>query len=76
MYLYELPTTGVISFAEFCVDHSSDKAYSRYIPEATQARANLRGVLKESKRTDHGEKDHLTLVKVRTLRILFYKQEP
>ncbi|KDR75105.1 hypothetical protein GALMADRAFT_69154 [Galerina marginata CBS 339.88] len=64
MYLYQLPTTGAISFADFCVDHSSDKAYTHQIPEATQARANLRGVLKESKRTDHGEKDFLSLVKL------------
>lgn len=64
MYLYELPTTGSISFSELCLDRSQDKAYTRFIAEATQARANLRGVLKESKRTDHGEKDFLTLVKV------------
>jgi hypothetical protein len=65
MYLYELPTTGAVSFSNFCVDHSLDRAYTHYIPQATEARANLRGVLKESKRTDHGEKDFLTLVKVR-----------
>ncbi|KAJ3504423.1 hypothetical protein NLJ89_g7941 [Agrocybe chaxingu] len=64
MYLYELPTTGAISFADFCADHSSDRAYTHRIPEATQARANLRGALKESKRTDHGEKDFLALVKL------------
>ncbi|KAF8198069.1 hypothetical protein BJ912DRAFT_922770 [Pholiota molesta] len=63
MYLYELPTTGAVSFSNFCVDHSLDRAYTHYIPQATEARANLRGVLKESKRTDHGEKDFLTLVK-------------
>ncbi|KAF8895732.1 pH-response regulator protein palC [Gymnopilus junonius] len=64
MYLYQLPTTGAISFSDFCVDHSSDKAYTHQIPEATQARANLRGVLKENKRTDHDEKDFLSLVKL------------
>ncbi|PPQ95331.1 hypothetical protein CVT26_008176 [Gymnopilus dilepis] len=64
MYLYQLPTTGAISFSDFCVDHSTDKAYTHQIPEATQARANLRGVLKEAKRTDHGEKDYLSLVKL------------
>ena len=67
MYLYELPTTGAISFSEFCVDHSAEKVYNRYIPEASQARANLRGLLKDSKRTDHGEKDFLSLVKARLL---------
>ncbi|KAF8160703.1 BRO1 domain-containing protein [Crassisporium funariophilum] len=64
MYLYELPTTGAASFSELCTDHSSDKAYTYHIIEATQARANLRGVLKESKRNDHGQKDYLTIVKV------------
>jgi len=67
MYLYELPTTGAISFIDVCVDLSSEKAHTRYLSEASQARANLRGVLKESKRTDHGEKDFLTLVKVRLM---------
>ncbi|KAF7970386.1 hypothetical protein HWV62_24249 [Athelia sp. TMB] len=61
-YHYELPTTGAISFADFCVDESS--SYAVAISEATQARANLRTALKESKR-DHGEKDYLRLIKVR-----------
>ncbi|TFK70627.1 hypothetical protein BDN72DRAFT_529482 [Pluteus cervinus] len=64
MYLYELPTTGTISFADFCVDQSIKKRYTNQIPEATQARANLKGLLKESKRADHGEKDFLALIKV------------
>jgi hypothetical protein len=63
MYLFELPTTGAISFSDFCVDHSAEKAYNRHIPEASQARANLRGLLKDSKRADHGEKNFLGLVK-------------
>lgn len=66
MYTYELPTTGAISFSNFCVDQSHDRAYTHHIPEATQARANLRGLLKDSKRTE-GEKDYLALVKVRHL---------
>ncbi|KIM45339.1 hypothetical protein M413DRAFT_66183 [Hebeloma cylindrosporum] len=64
MYLYELPTTGAISFADVCSDHSQERGYTHHIPEATQARANLRGVLKESKRAEHGEKDFLSLVKL------------
>jgi hypothetical protein len=68
IYLYELPTTGAISFADFCLDENV--SYTSHISEATQARANLRGVLKESKRADHGEKDFLKLVKVR-LRYFF-----
>lgn len=39
-------------------------SYTVDIADATQARANLRAALKESKRTD-GEKDFLRLVKVR-----------
>ena len=64
MYIYELPTTGAVSFADFCVDYSAERVYNRHIPEASQARANLRGALKDGKRADHGEKDFLGLVKV------------
>ena len=63
-YLYELATTGAISFADFCVDQSVGKWYATYISDATQARANVRSVLKDNKRTDLGEKDYLKLVKV------------
>ncbi|KAH7919791.1 hypothetical protein BV22DRAFT_1099083 [Leucogyrophana mollusca] len=64
IYVYELPTTGAISFADFCVDQSPAGTYAAHLAEATQARANLRGVLKESKRTDRDDKDYLRLVKV------------
>ncbi|KAF9462453.1 BRO1-like domain-containing protein [Collybia nuda] len=64
MYLHELSTTGALSFVDFCVDHTLDKQYTIHIPEATQTRANLRGALKQSKRTEHDEKDFLRLVKV------------
>lgn len=60
-YLYELPTTGAISFAEICVDKS--RKYVTQLAAATEARANLREALKQSKYTD-GEKDYLKLVKV------------
>ncbi|OCH93749.1 hypothetical protein OBBRIDRAFT_724111 [Obba rivulosa] len=59
-YLYELPTTGAISFAEFLKDDNA--TYIADIAETTEARANLRAILKESKRTDDGEKDYLKLV--------------
>ncbi|KAK0476744.1 BRO1-like domain-containing protein [Armillaria novae-zelandiae] len=62
-FLYELPTTGAISFADFCVDRSLRNSYTTHIANATQSRANLRGVLKENKRTD-GEKDYLKIVKI------------
>ncbi|OJT15426.1 pH-response regulator protein palC [Trametes pubescens] len=61
-YLYELPTTGAVSFADVCVD--STATYTADIADTTEARANLRATLKESKRTDQGEKDYLKLVKV------------
>jgi len=63
-YLYELPTTGAISFADFCTDESPNVAYLTNISETTQARANLRAALKESKRSEDGEKDYLKLAKV------------
>lgn len=62
--LFDLPTTGAISFLDFCVDESQNKTYTIHISEATQTRANLRGVLKESKRADDGEKDYLKVVQV------------
>ncbi|KAJ7075870.1 hypothetical protein B0H15DRAFT_865595 [Mycena belliarum] len=64
LYLYELPTTGAISFSDFCTDASPDKLYTGHIAETTQSRANLRAVLKESKRTQDGEKDYLKLVRI------------
>ncbi|KAF9452778.1 hypothetical protein P691DRAFT_803502 [Macrolepiota fuliginosa MF-IS2] len=64
MYLYELPTTGTISFADFCIDQSTDKIYANRILEATQARANIRTALKASKRTEDSAKDYLSLAKV------------
>lgn len=60
-YLYELPTTGAISFNDFCLDKSH--SYAAEIAGATQARQNLRAALKESKRAE-GERDFLRLVKV------------
>ncbi|KAF8635218.1 hypothetical protein AX17_003994 [Amanita inopinata Kibby_2008] len=64
MYLYELPTTGAVSFSEFCLDLSSDKRYTYWLQEATQSRANLRGILKESKHINHADKDNLRLIKI------------
>ncbi|KAG2055302.1 hypothetical protein BDR06DRAFT_954048 [Suillus hirtellus] len=63
-YLYELPTTGAISFGDFCVDTTASNSYASHIAEATQARANLRGVLKVTKRTGTDDKDYLRLIKV------------
>ena len=71
-YLYELPTTGAISFNDFCVDKTA--SYASEIAGATQARQNLRAALKESKRAE-GEKDFLRLVKVRRCYRLFGADE-
>ncbi len=61
LYIFELPTTGSLSFVDY-FSNGSD-TYTSQISDATQARANLRAVLKESK---HGEdKDYLRLVKAR-----------
>ncbi|EKM54651.1 uncharacterized protein PHACADRAFT_175173 [Phanerochaete carnosa HHB-10118-sp] len=59
-YLYELPTAGAISFGDFLYDKSA--SYISEVSDTTEARANLRAVLKENKRSD--EKDFLRLVKV------------
>ncbi|KAG6816584.1 hypothetical protein H0H87_004885 [Tephrocybe sp. NHM501043] len=64
MFLYELPTSGAISFSDFCSDLTLNKRHVVNIPAATQARANIRAVLKDSKRTEHGRKDFLQLVKL------------
>ncbi|KAI6134620.1 hypothetical protein EDD17DRAFT_1550620 [Pisolithus thermaeus] len=66
IYLYHLPTTGAISFGDFCIDTSLAKTRTSApdIAEATQTRANLRAVLKENKRTQDSEKDYLRLIKV------------
>lgn len=61
-YLFELPTTGAISFSEFCVDQGSRESYDMHIARCTEVRASLRGALKENKRT-RDEKDYLSLVK-------------
>lgn len=62
IYAFELPTTGSLSYSDH-VTNGLD-IYATQISGATQARANLRAVLKESKHTD-GDKDYLRLVKVR-----------
>ncbi|KAH7920114.1 hypothetical protein BV22DRAFT_1122973 [Leucogyrophana mollusca] len=66
IYVYGPPTTGAVSFADFCVNQSPAGAYAAHLAEATQARANLHGVLNDSKRIDRNDKDYLKLVKART----------
>jgi hypothetical protein len=64
VYTFELPTTGSLSFVDY-FSNGSD-VYTYQISDATQARANVRAVLKESKHTD-GDKDYLRLVKARLI---------
>ncbi|KAH7920117.1 hypothetical protein BV22DRAFT_1133338 [Leucogyrophana mollusca] len=64
IYIYEVPITVAICFADFCVDQSPTSAYAAHLADATRARANPRGALEESKRTDRDDKDHLRLIKV------------
>jgi hypothetical protein len=67
MYVFELPTTGALSFSDLCTDQSSDQQYGFRFSQVTEARANLRAALKDAKRTDGFDKDTLKLVKVRYL---------
>ncbi|KAF8828615.1 hypothetical protein HHX47_DHR3000296 [Lentinula edodes] len=62
-FLYDLSTTGAISFSDIINDPTN--SFTRRLSEATQMRSRLRGALKESKRTD-GEKDYLTIIKMIT----------
>jgi hypothetical protein len=64
VYTFELPTTGSLSFVDYFSDGS--EVYTYQISNVTQARANLRAVLKESKHGD-GDKDYLRLVKARLI---------
>ncbi|KAG8906663.1 hypothetical protein FRB99_006364 [Tulasnella sp. 403] len=59
-YVYELPSTGAISFTDICIDATG--AYTTQLVDATTARANLRSLLKETRHSD-GEKDYLRIIK-------------
>ncbi|KAG8214070.1 putative pH-response regulator protein palC [Butyriboletus roseoflavus] len=63
-YVYHLPTTGTISFSDFALDTTDENAYTSPIAETTQARANMRGVLKQSRRTDSEHRDYLRIIKL------------
>ncbi|KAG8929817.1 hypothetical protein FRC02_005020 [Tulasnella sp. 418] len=60
-YIYELPTTGAFSFSEALIDQSG--LHSTDFANATAARANVRAILKDSKRTGDVEKDNLRIIK-------------
>ncbi|CAE6424710.1 unnamed protein product [Rhizoctonia solani] len=60
-YVYDLPTTGALSLSELCIDITGSHAAN--LARATEARANVRAILKASRRTDAGERDYLKVVK-------------
>lgn len=60
-YVFELPTTGAVSFSDLCIDNSG--AFTSRLADATSARASVRGVLKETKRAGN-ERDYLHVIKV------------
>ncbi|CAE6429324.1 unnamed protein product [Rhizoctonia solani] len=60
-YVYDLPTTGALSLSELCTDITGSHAAN--LARATEARANVRAILKASRRTDAGERDYLKVVK-------------
>jgi hypothetical protein len=64
---FSLPTTGSLSFTDFLIDPSSSSSSSctTHLAEANSARANLRAILKEERRTESSERDALGVVKVR-----------
>ncbi|KAG9284243.1 hypothetical protein G9A89_002053 [Geosiphon pyriformis] len=60
-FVYPLPTTGSISFADFLLD--PDNKFLNDIAEATALRGRMRAVLKEAARTE-GPKDYTNIMKV------------
>lgn len=60
-YVYDLPTTGALSLSELCTDITGSHAAN--LARATEARANVRAILKATRRTDAGERDYLKVVK-------------
>ena len=65
-FIYQLPTTGSISYADFLLDEN--KQYLTDISEATALRGRVRAVLKETARTE-GPKDYTNIMKVLLLRV-------
>lgn len=63
-YVYELPTTSAIAFSDFAIDTTEGNVYTSHIAEATQARANVRGALQQSRQTDYQDRDYLRIIKV------------
>ncbi|KAL4078312.1 BRO1 domain-containing protein [Scleroderma yunnanense] len=59
MFLFNLPTTAAVSFADLCV---ADRT-AQSIADTTHARATLRAVLKHARRTDDQHKDYLSIIK-------------
>jgi hypothetical protein len=61
MYLFELPTTGAVSFGNLFQDERG--MFASRVTDATSARSGVRTVLKEAKRAGD-ERDLLRVIKV------------
>lgn len=64
-FTFPLSTTGALSFNDHLIAPEQDLALR--LDQATAARASLRGVLKDDKRTAEGERDPNAIVAVRLL---------
>lgn len=63
-FLFDLPTTGAINFTDFLTDPSGSSGYAAKLADASAARARVRAVLKECRRTDEQSRDWSGAVKV------------
>ncbi|KZO98781.1 hypothetical protein CALVIDRAFT_478004 [Calocera viscosa TUFC12733] len=61
VFYYELPTTGAITFGDLLEDCTG--SHTEHISSASSSRAQVRGVLKETKRMG-AQKDYLRVIKV------------
>lgn len=61
LFYYELPTTGAVTFGDLLEDRTG--SHTEHISAASSSRAQVRGVLKETKRMG-AQKDYLRVIKV------------
>jgi len=61
LFYYELPTTGAVTFGDLLEDRSG--THTEHISNASSSRAQVRGILKETKRMG-AQKDYLRVIKV------------
>ncbi|KZT61984.1 hypothetical protein CALCODRAFT_426793 [Calocera cornea HHB12733] len=61
VFYYELPTTGAVTFGDLLDDRTG--LHTEHISSASSSRAQVRGILKETKRMG-AQKDYLRVIKV------------